>query len=117
VRDGFDSWKVNRTHEQDRKRSGTAQGTGRGQNGAPAAAGAKESKPAQIPAGRDRAWQDAIVRYLVHPKESGRVKTRITKKLLDRLNTEPEKVLFPKSNMRKRINLAKGASPKLMYPE
>jgi small-conductance mechanosensitive channel len=48
----------------------------------------------------DGAWLDAIVRYLVHPKESGRVKTRITKKLLDRLNTEPERVLFPKSNLR-----------------
>jgi small-conductance mechanosensitive channel len=48
----------------------------------------------------DNAWLDAIVRYLVHPKESGRVKTRLTKKLLDRLNSEPEKVLFPKSNMR-----------------
>ena len=48
----------------------------------------------------DNAWLDAIVRYLVHPKESGRVKTRITKKLLDRLNTEPERVLFPNSNLR-----------------
>lgn len=48
----------------------------------------------------ENAWLDAIVRYLVHPKESGRVKTRITKKLLDRLNTEPDRVLFPKSNMR-----------------
>jgi small-conductance mechanosensitive channel len=48
----------------------------------------------------DNAWLDAIVRYLVHPKESGRIKTRITKKLLDRLNTEPEQVLFPKSNLR-----------------
>jgi small-conductance mechanosensitive channel len=48
----------------------------------------------------DNTWLDAIVRYIVHPKESGRVKTRITKKLLDRLNTEPEKVLFPKSNLR-----------------
>ena len=48
----------------------------------------------------ESAWLDAIVRYLVHPKESGRVKTRITKKLLDELNTEPERVLFPRSNMR-----------------
>ena len=48
----------------------------------------------------DNTWLDAIVRYLVHPKESGRVKTRITKKLLDRLNDEPERVLFPKSNLR-----------------
>ncbi|MGE5464400.1 MAG: mechanosensitive ion channel family protein [Syntrophothermus sp.] len=48
----------------------------------------------------ENAWLDAIVRYLVHPKESGRVKTRITKKLLDQLNAEPDRVLFPKSNLR-----------------
>lgn len=48
----------------------------------------------------ENTWLDAIVRYLVHPKESGRIKTRIIKKLLDRLNAEPERVLFPKSNMR-----------------
>lgn len=46
------------------------------------------------------AWLDAIVRYLVPPKESGRIKTRLTKKLLERLNAEPERVLFPKSNLR-----------------
>jgi small-conductance mechanosensitive channel len=43
---------------------------------------------------------DAIVRYLVHPKESGRVKTRLTKKLLEKLNAESGRVLFPKSNLR-----------------
>jgi small-conductance mechanosensitive channel len=48
----------------------------------------------------DYTWIEAIVRYLVHPKESGRVKTRILKELLDRLNAEPERVLFPKSNLR-----------------
>jgi len=48
----------------------------------------------------DNTWLEAMVRYLVHPKESGRVKTRIIKKLLDRLNAEPERVLFPKSNLR-----------------
>lgn len=48
----------------------------------------------------DNTWLEAIVRYLVHPKESGRVKTRIIKKLLDRMNAEPERVLFPKSNLR-----------------
>lgn len=48
----------------------------------------------------ENTWLEAIVRYLVHPKESGRVKTRLTKKLLDKLNTEPERVLFPKSNLR-----------------
>jgi small-conductance mechanosensitive channel len=45
-------------------------------------------------------WLDAIVRYLVHPKQSGPVKTRLTRKLLAALNSAPEKVLFPKSNLR-----------------
>jgi small-conductance mechanosensitive channel len=48
----------------------------------------------------ENTWLEAIVRYLVHPKESGKVKTRLTKKLLDKLNSEPERVLFPKSNLR-----------------
>jgi small-conductance mechanosensitive channel len=48
----------------------------------------------------ENTWLDAIVRYLVHPKESGRVKTRLTKKLLEKLNAESERVLFPKSNLR-----------------
>jgi len=48
----------------------------------------------------DYSWIEAIVRYLVPPKESGRIKTRIIQKLLDRLNAEPERVLFPKSNLR-----------------
>ena len=48
----------------------------------------------------ENTWLDAIVRYLVHPKESGRIKTRLTKKLLDKLNSEPDRVLFPKSNLR-----------------
>ena len=33
-------------------------------------------------------WIDAIVRYLVHPKEAGRVKTRLIKKLLAELNAD-----------------------------
>jgi small-conductance mechanosensitive channel len=45
-------------------------------------------------------WLDAIVRYLVDPKEAGRVKTRLIKKLLTELNTVPDKVLFPKGNAR-----------------
>jgi small-conductance mechanosensitive channel len=48
----------------------------------------------------DNTWLEAIVRYLVHPKESGRVKTRIITKLLEKLNAEPQRVLFPKSNLR-----------------
>ncbi len=48
----------------------------------------------------ENTWLEAIVRYLVHPKEAGRVKTRLTKKLLEKLNNEPDRVLFPKSNLR-----------------
>src|SRR5439155_20482876 len=45
-------------------------------------------------------WLDAIVRYLVHPKEAGRVKTRLIKKLLAALNAAPERVMFPKGDAR-----------------
>ena len=45
-------------------------------------------------------WLDAIVRYLVHPKEAGRVKNRLIKKLLAELNAAPDRVLFPKGNAR-----------------
>jgi small-conductance mechanosensitive channel len=45
-------------------------------------------------------WLDAILRYLVHPKQAGRVKTRLIKELLQQLNASPDRVLFPKSNMR-----------------
>jgi len=45
-------------------------------------------------------WLDVIVRYLVHPKEAGRVKTRMIKRLLAELNKEPERVMFPKGDAR-----------------
>src|SRR5215211_7960952 len=45
-------------------------------------------------------WVEASVRYLVEPKRAGRVKTILIKKMLERLNAEPERVLFPKSNLR-----------------
>jgi small-conductance mechanosensitive channel len=45
-------------------------------------------------------WLDAIVRYLVHPKEAGRVKTRLIKKLLAELNKAPDRVMFPKGDAR-----------------
>jgi small-conductance mechanosensitive channel len=40
-------------------------------------------------------WIDAIVRYLVAPREAGSVKTRLIPKLLAALNAEPDKVMFP----------------------
>jgi len=36
----------------------------------------------------------------VSPKEAGRVKSRLIKELLDRLNAEPDRVLFPKDSNR-----------------
>ena len=43
----------------------------------------------------ENTWLEAIVRYLVQPREAGRVKTRLIKKLLAALNTAPDKVMFP----------------------
>jgi small-conductance mechanosensitive channel len=48
----------------------------------------------------DNTWLEAIVRYVVEPRTAGRVKTALTRKILLALNREPERVLFPKSNMR-----------------
>ncbi len=43
----------------------------------------------------ENTWLEAIVRYLVAPREAGRVKTRLIRKLLTALNAAPEKVMFP----------------------
>ncbi len=45
-------------------------------------------------------WIDATVRYLVEPREAGRVKTRLIQRMLERLNAEPDRVGFPKDNVR-----------------
>ncbi len=48
----------------------------------------------------DNTWLDVILRYLVEPREAGRVKSQLMLKLLPALNAAPDKVLFPKSNAR-----------------
>jgi small-conductance mechanosensitive channel len=48
----------------------------------------------------ENTWLEAIVRYVVEPRKAGRVKTALTQKILLALNREPDRVLFPKSNMR-----------------
>ncbi len=48
----------------------------------------------------ENSWLEVIVRYLVHPKEAGRVKSRLIVQLLKALNAEPDRVMFPKSNAR-----------------
>ena len=45
-------------------------------------------------------WVEAIVRYLVDPKDASSLKSSIVTKLLAALNAAPDKVLLPKSNMR-----------------
>jgi len=40
-------------------------------------------------------WVDAIVRYVVAPREAGPIKSRLIPKLLAALNAEPNKVMFP----------------------
>ena len=57
-------------------------------------------RPAVLFRVNDNTWLEAIVRYLVHPKESGRVKTRLINNLLARLHEHPERVLFPKGDLR-----------------
>ena len=43
----------------------------------------------------ENTWLEAIVRYIVAPREAGRIKTRLIKKLLAALNAAPERVMFP----------------------
>jgi small-conductance mechanosensitive channel len=45
-------------------------------------------------------WIDAIVRYVVSPREAGSVKTRLIPKLLAALNAEPQRVMFLKGDAR-----------------
>lgn len=45
-------------------------------------------------------WIEAIVRYLVRPREASRVKTRLVPKLLAALNVEPSRASFPKGAAR-----------------
>ena len=48
----------------------------------------------------DNTWVEAIVRYLVEPRRAGSVKSRLIKKMLERLQAEPTKVMFPKGDSR-----------------
>ncbi len=59
-----------------------------------------KEKPTVIFRVNGNTWLDAIVRYLVRPREAGRIKTRLIRKMLERLNAEPDRTLFPKTNAR-----------------
>lgn len=59
-----------------------------------------QERPAVVFRVHDNTWIQAIVRYVVDPRRAGSVKTRLIPALLNELNKEPDRVLFPKSNMR-----------------
>ena len=59
-----------------------------------------QERPAVLFRVSENTWLEAIVRYLVHPKEAGQIKTALTRKLLLALNQQPDRVMFPKSNAR-----------------
>jgi small-conductance mechanosensitive channel len=48
----------------------------------------------------ENTWIEAICRYLVEPKKAGNVKSRLIKTMLERLNAEPQRVMFPKADRR-----------------
>ena len=48
----------------------------------------------------DNTWLEAIVRYLVEPRSAGTVRNRLTQKIIAALDSAPDRVLFPKSNLR-----------------
>lgn len=56
--------------------------------------------PAVIFRPGENMWIEAIVRYLVTPREAGSVKNRLVMLLLDRLNAQPDRTRFPKGNLR-----------------
>ncbi len=59
-----------------------------------------KDEPSVIFRPHDNTWIETAVRYLVEPKESGRVKNRLFSQIMAALRAEPAKVMFPKTNMR-----------------
>lgn len=48
----------------------------------------------------ENTWLEAVLRYVVPPREAGRIKNNLVIKLLARLNAAPDRVMFPKGNAR-----------------
>jgi hypothetical protein len=57
-------------------------------------------QPAVFFRSTETSWIEAIVRYAVPPREAGRIKNRMIATILERLNAEPDRVKFPKDNLR-----------------
>ncbi len=54
--------------------------------------------PTVILRAHSNGWIEVIVRYLVEPKNSGKVKNRLFKAVMDELKAHPERVIFPNSS-------------------
>jgi len=48
----------------------------------------------------DNTWLEAVLRYIVEPKQSGAVRSRLLRAMLERLNEQPGRVRFPKGDAR-----------------
>lgn len=55
-------------------------------------------------------WINAIVRYLVSPREAGSVKTRLSPRLLAALNAEPDRAMVPPEPTVRHIHGARSCS-------
>lgn len=51
--------------------------------------------PSVILRAHNNTWVEVMVRYLVEPKNSGRVKKKLFEAVMDELKKNPEKVIFP----------------------
>jgi len=56
-------------------------------------------KPSVIFRAHDNTWMEVVVRYLVHPKEAGKVKNHLFKSMVQALNQHPEKVSLPNTGL------------------
>src|SRR5262249_19744763 len=52
---------------------------------------AVKEKPTVVFRVNSNTWLDAIIRYVVPPREAGKIKNRLIKKMLARLNAEPDR--------------------------
>lgn len=55
--------------------------------------------PSVILRAHNNTWIEVIVRYLVEPKNSGKVKNKLFEAVMAELKKHPEKVIFPNTNM------------------
>jgi small-conductance mechanosensitive channel len=55
--------------------------------------------PSVIFKAHNNTWIEVIVRYLVEPKNSGRVKKELFETVMEELKKSPEKVIFPNTKM------------------